>query len=404
MSAFVPLVQDMIDHILCRQINFSFPTFTMIREKVYAFKTNVQGFYNSEYKTHALVVLGRLLQFAALASATPIVVMAFTKGVTLLAALPLCAMLFNLGTCLLETDLPPQENYTSEGVRNLYVGGGAPSRIAGQPLPLANSFFSNSCWINAAMQCIMHIDALRERAMLIPDLQGWMEQYQQLQARSDPLNPMNMQSVISFFTPPFQAGAQNDISLVFERLLRDQPLYQFRQTRTFIDKRASVRQKAEPLICLQPLPSQLNVTELFNQFFNHDLDDGSRIHRQFLTCPETLVVKLNRFYTTGNTRATYRNHPLMGAVAGVDHVFQLGSSVVHSDREVNTDSAQYMTDAFILHTGGFNGGHYSACICKEICKERRWWHCDDGRIIEISEAQAMTAMRRSFYFFANRRH
>ena len=57
-------------------------------------------------------------------------------------------------------------------------------------------------------------------------------------------------------------------------------------------------------------------------------------------------------------------------------------------------SGNYACNAFIVHYGSFDGGHYIAYVKRN----GTWWCCNDSSVNEVSEQDALNAMVAYFCF------
>src|SRR5579862_2203536 len=355
---------------------------------------------SADGRTYVLLIVGRFLQAAATAGMLASVACAFFFGaVTILGSIP-SAGLFALGHFLVKRNIPKSDSFIfSHPALNWLV---PKTFVPGQPVGLINS--STHCWSNAAFQCVNHIPALRERAARIPELAQLINQYQQMQNTARSQSNLSGENLNTFLVGAMrlqetgQISADNrhaDASVFFEWLFGQHPLHQFLSVVTRPDGSLAYPPPGEDLIKLQLTPNTpVNAQTLFNQFFDYNTE-GTRHQLRFTALPETIAVKLNRAYgvTTNPADPTsFQRVHIQDPVEGLN-VLTLPQGAFFSDTQV-----YYVCQAFIVHFGGFEGGHYIGYVKKD----GKWWCCNDHRIAEVSEQEAMEQIKKSYLVFLNR--
>src|SRR5579862_1311767 len=356
---------------------------------------------SADGRTYVLLIVGRFLQAAATAGMLASVACAFFFGaVTILGSIP-SAGLFALGHFLVKRNIPKSDSFIfSHPALNWLV---PKTFVPGQPVGLINS--STHCWSNAAFQCVNHIPALRERAARIPELAQLINQYQQVQNTARSQSNLSGENLNTFLVGAMrlqetgQISADNrhaDASAFFEWLFGQHSLYDLMRITTRPNQPVTFTPAREDMIRLQLTPNTpVNVQALFNQFFDYTTDESIRRQLRFNALPQMIAVNLLRYqaYMTnpGDPTSLQRVH-IQDPVEGLN-ALTLPQGASFSDTQV-----RYICQAFIVHIGGFDGGHYIGYVKKD----GKWWCCNDHRITEVSEQEALEQMKKSYLVFLNR--
>ncbi len=369
-----------------------------IYSKVYTVKNSITQWCSSDCKIYTFLILGRVLQAAAIAVTLLSIATTLIVGPIALAALVPSAGAFLLGHVMVHNNIPARNVFLSMPVLGRLI---PHAFVPGQPVGLPN--IGNSCWINASLQCIIHVPVLRERASQIPELAEFIENYLHVQntARTTTVTPCH--SVNNFIVrqlqnrrrTEFSFTGQADATAIFEWLLHQNPLFEFTQRRTLNGQMTETNTIADLIrLELDPL-LEATVPELFKDFLDHTIaDDGSHLQWRFNTAPETLAVLIGRynFVVDPMNRSIHRIH-IRRPVDGVDTVLTLLPGSV-----LTLEETRYECVAFIVHYGSFEGGHYIAYVKKE----GNWWRCNDADVCMVSEQEANQKMKESYLFFSNR--
>jgi len=355
---------------------------------------------SADGKTYAFIILGRFLQATAMTGTLASFTSVFFFGpAALLGTLPAVG-LFALGHFLVKKNIPLKESILfSHPAVNWLI---PKAFIRGQPVGLVNSF--SSCWINASLQCIIQIPALRERACRIPELAQFIQQYQQIQNSASQAESLNGENLNTFLIAAMRLREIGEISeenrhvdaaKLFEWLFGQHPLHQFLNITTRPNQ-VAFPPVGEVLIQLQLTPNTpVHAQTLFNHFFDYNAD-GIRHELRFINIPHTIAVKLNRIYGHATNPAdptSFQRNLIEDPVEGMDVL------TLPQGASLSSVQARYFCKAFILHLGpSLDSGHYIACVKKD----GKWWLCDDQKVSEISEEKAMEQMKKSYLLFLDR--
>jgi hypothetical protein len=375
---------------------FSHPCETIkdcVQTRVYSVKKAFSKCWNSDFKVHTFLILGRVLQ--AIGVATSLVTLAYTfisSPVSLLAIVPSVAT-YALGHFLVEN------NQIDTGVIETEDADSDEEEfVPGKPVGLRNT--TNNCWINSFLQCVMHIPVLQEAARAVPELGSYVSKYvkQQNKAKASSefnwskLNAQLVKVVRRRGRNELSLGGQADASTLFEWLFNASgSMYQMRQT----VGETSRTQIAVDMLRLEMDPDgPNNVSELLDTCFDYYTAEGVHCKKEFSDAPDTLVCQLQRFcYKEDEETGEQRRVHIKRSVSGLDEVITLDASKL-----VDGGSAEYACEAFIVHKGSFKGGHYIAYIKKD----GQWWRCDDSEITAVSDRNAHRMMRHCYLFFLNK--
>jgi hypothetical protein len=373
-----------------------------LASRVVTIKRCMKECCSADGKTYALFILGRFLQTAAAAGMLASVACVFFFGaVTVLGSIP-SAGLFALGHFLVKRNIPKSDSIIfSHPALNWLV---PKTFVSGQPVGLINTSASH-CWSNAAFQCVNHIPALHERASRIPELAQFINQYQQVQNTARSPSNLSGENLNAFLVGAMrlqetgQISADNrhaDATAFFEWLFGQHPLYDLMRITTRPNQPVTFTPAREDMMRLQLTPNTpANVQALFNQFFDYTTEDGIRRQLRFNTLPQTIAINLLRYQaymTNPGDPASWQRVYIQDPVEGLN-ALTLPQGASFSDTQV-----YYVCQAFIVHFGGFEGGHYIGYVKKD----GKWWCCNDHRIAEVSEQEAMEQMKKSYLVFLNR--
>ncbi len=308
--------------------------------------------------------------------------------------------------------------------------------IKGQPVGLRNNSYTN-CWLNACLQCLVIFPKFCKQMREVTDTTGakfllrdFLNQYQQMQSSATDHSFIDMAEVNEALEAEMRvrqlgeasAGLGHVDATVFLDWFLSRPhLYQFDTITTFDDtytesryhylaqnnpqasvetlqehaRRSHGSGKTEVMIDLMfnenvNLPAQ----EHFNRFFNGDSFNRSssstanaKIRRILWQIPEVLVCKVVRYRWEMENQSVIRE-----PIKGINEPIILFKDNVKNCRQ----DTRYLCTAFIVHSGGFSGGHYVAYVKKE----GRWWCCNDTTISPVTHQEAEEQMQECYVFFA----
>lgn len=346
-----------------------------VEHKIYAIHEKICGLCTTESKVHALLVLGRALQAAALVGLPAAIGCAFAVGPIALIGLVPAVALGILGTWIAEN---PSE-------LNDAVQMGRPF-VNGQPIGLSNG--RNNCWLNSSLQLMANTPSFERRMRQVPDLARFLDGYRAagvgFQKVATEIDTHQIRQLLHRETAGrVESGfVQQDAAQFFEWLFQGPgSLYQFDQ----VHNGAPATPRREPMIQLDidrdaPIPA---FEQLFSRFFDHQTDLGQRLQLFFPTAPDDLLIQIKRFYRDRNGTEGKINDPIETPMG-----FQLPAHLVRAG-----GSASYQCDAFLVHHGGAqDAGHYIAYIKRG----NAWWYCSDTIVYEVSSLEAQVAMKQSY--------
>lgn len=352
-----------------------------IQRQVSAAGEKLWGLCSTDCKVHALLVLGRVLQAAAIGLMATTAVYTFTAGsIALLGLIP--AVAFGvLGTCLAEN-----KEYIQE-----IVAMGQPF-IEGQPSGLRNS--GGNCWLNSGLQMLANIPSLARHLRRVPELTSFLGAYQSALSERHKVAPSIDTHLLRQFLSRQTGGqvdanhVQEDAAVLFEYLFQGR---NFLHTFSHRLNGAHASPRHEPLMQVDLIRGQgtLSFQQVINYFFDHPTDTGQRQQLFFDRPPENLLIQFNRFYRDPEGGAEKINNPI-----DVSAQWELPRHFV-----LSRESAAYACDAFLCHNGvGLRSGHYVAYIKKGDI----WWYCSDSSVFQVTKEQAENAMKQSYILHFSR--
>lgn len=348
-----------------------------IQHKFYTFQQNL---CTTDNKIYALLIIGRVLQAAALASVIAAIAFSFTVGhVVLLATIPAIALGL-LGTHIAGN--PEEINNMLQMTRPF---------VPGQPVGLVNG--GSDCWLNSSLQLMVNSPAYHQRMRQIPQLADFLDTYQ--------ANRTNYQKVatnigtheIRQFLSRETGGQirdsydQEDAAQFFEYLFQGpNAVHQLDQQ---IDGGApALRRESLLQIDLGENPRP-NFQQLFNSYFDHTTDRGQRMQLHFQRAPSDLLVQAKRFYQYMDTSGALQQGKITDTI-DVPERLSLPNRFVRSG-----EAPEYTCDGFTVHSGSSpDGGHYT-CYLK---RQNTWWYCSDTNVFEVTTHQAHNAMKHGYIF------
>lgn len=349
--------------------------FNGIQHHLYSAHEKICGLCSTDSKVYAFLILGRVLQAAALVSLAASAVFTFLVGpVALVGLVPAIAMGL-LGTYVAGN--PQELNEIVQMARPF---------VPGQPIGLVNG--GSNCWLNSSLQMLAHVPAFERRMRQIPQLVQFLDSYRAARTNyykvSPDIDTHQIRQVLHRETGGVidQGHVQEDAAQVFEWLFQGpNGLYQFEH----LLNGAPANPRREPMIQVDiergvPIPTFEN---LLSGFFDHRTDIGQRQQLFFPRAPDDLLIQFKRFY-----RDRDGTQGKVSENIETPERFQLPSRFVRSG-----ENAAYQCDAFLLHYGASqDGGHYVSYIKVGTT----WWYCSDSRVYEVSDKHAQTAMKQSY--------
>lgn len=338
---------------------------------------------STDCKVYGLIVLGRMLQAAAIIGvATCIFGAVMTGPIVLFGIIPAIA------TALLGTYMAACPDDVHDAIFPL------PPYVPGQPVGLINS--GNNCWANASMQLLLNSPTLlaNPAAQRIPQVQQIAQAYAATQNIQDRVvrsaDGQLIRNALNAVGRAHAGSVQEDAAQFFEYLFEDpHSLYQLEMT---IAGAPAHRPRAEHMISFEV---GQNGGHAFNNlvfnYFNYQDDTGRAINLQFPTAPNDLLIQMKRFYqyqdTSTNQTVSGRNGNPIPAPANF---------VLDGQYSQNAQGANYECDGFIVHFGNsLSSGHYVAFIKRP---DNTWWACNDRRVRQITPEYAQQLMNQGYIY------
>lgn len=351
-------------------------TFNSVTQKVYSVRNTFNELCTTDNKVYAFLILGRLLQAAALVSFSVSVASTFFVGPIALVWAFSSAVLGLIGTDIAGD--PEKVNGRIQMLRSF---------VAGQPVGLANR--RNNCWINSSLQLLAHVPAFHPTLRRLPIFAQFLDQYTAAQQASQRIATMNSQLIREDLSNRgvIEGGAQQlDAAQLFEYIFEGQnALYTLKQR----VNDAEATEHKEPMIQVNigrhgPRPS---FQELFNAYFDRHVSADQHIRLFFESSPDRLLIQLQRFYHERNAAGNFEQGRI-GDPVNITEQIELPERFVNSH-----ERAIYTCDAFLVHAGdSLNEGHYVAYIKKGDA----WWLCSDTSVYEVPTSTALNALRKSY--------
>jgi hypothetical protein len=339
---------------------------SQIQQGFYSVQEKIYGLCSTDCKIYTLLIVGRVLQAAAIATVIATAAFLFSVGPIALIGCPLAVLMGILGSHLAD-------------------GPGRPF-VPGQPVGLNNT--GGNCWLNSGLQLLDHVPAFKGRASRIPELASFLASYQTARAGSQKVADGIDTAAIRRFLSRSTGGAidpgrrQQDAAQLFEYLFEGgRALYTFDQEINGMPAAS----RREPLLALNmraDVPFH-TINSLLADFFEETTSLGQRRQLFFPRAPNDLLIQFKRFYWDPSGAAGKIDGPI-----GLAERFRLPVNLTRS-----RETAFYECDAFINHCGtSLNAGHYVTYVKKEGV----WWYCSDSVVYEVSESEAWTAMQQSY--------
>lgn len=345
-----------------------------IQQKVYDAQEKVLGLCGTDNKVYTLLVIGRVLQAAAIAAVAASIALAIVATPFALFGLLPAILIGAVGTYI-ATD--PQDLYDKMQYARPFV----PGQASGIINPIAAN-----CWLSASLQLLQNSPNLHRRMRQIPQMAAFLDQYNHATVNHLKFLPnfdtqVLRQALSQDARDLIQsASSQEDAAVLFEVLFQGvNSLYQFDQR---INGRLSAETRLEPMISLklgqEPRPA---FQQLFGQFFNSVDDLGRQMQLTFQREPNDLLIQLTRFVQDVNRdTGTYTRDKIRDNI-DVPMQMAIPRHLVRGGQGSN-----YVCDGFLVHLGSsVDNGHYVSYVKKILPGGREsWWYCADSRTYEVS--------------------
>ncbi len=352
-----------------------------IQHRFYSVQEKICGLCSTDSKVYAFLVIGRVLQAAALVSLAASIAFTFMVGpVSLIASIPAIALGI-LGTYIAGN---PQELNDLLQMSRPFV--------PGQPVGLINS--GNNCWLNSSLQLLVNSPSFHRRMRQIPEFSQFLDAYTTTRSGYQKVASNIDTHAIRQFLSRETAGqittshTQEDSAQLFEFLFQGpNAIYQFEQR---LDGGVPALRR-EPMIQIDLSPHPLpNFQQLFNNYFDYRSNIGQHIQLFLEQAPDDLLIQAKRFYQ--------QIDPTSGALlqGKINDRLDVSPRLNFPDRFVRSRQAQeYICDGFTIHYGASQDiGHYT-CYLKV---GNAWWYLSDSNVYEVPERQAFEAMADGYIF------
>jgi hypothetical protein len=347
-----------------------------MQSQFYSLQDKVCELGSTDSKVYGWLIVGRVLQAAALFTCAVSFGFTFVAGPLFLVGLVPAIALGILGTWVAtqHEDL----NWLPQITRPF---------VPGQPVGIYNA--SNNCWLNSGLQLLANTPAFEMRISRIPIFAQFLFSYKEARMGHQKVScKIDSHQIRQYLSRETRGGidpghVQQDASELFEHLFDGvNSLYEFHH---LIDG-VPARNRQEPLIQIEIPRGRLPLSfrQLLNGFFDYRTDDHGRRHQLFFQQPPNdLLIQMKRFYRDRDgTEGKVTN------AIEAPEMIQVPASLIRTGQ-----AGSYCCDAFLVHHGDSpSGGHYVAYIKVNGI----WWHCSDSTVIEVCKSAAMNAMKHSY--------
>jgi hypothetical protein len=268
--------------------------------------------------------------------------------------------------------------------------------VPGQPVGLCNN--GNNCWLNAALQLLVHVPNFHYRMQQIPVLAQFVSAYTTAREGCQKVASVDTQGVRQWLSTETRGRiclnpTQEDAAELFEHLFQGQgTLYDFYRTNngTVTDPRS------EPFIKIDLAhhrTSPSTFQNLFAYYFDSYSTDGQHIQLSFFHPPDDILLQFERFYQCPDS-------PVL-KLGKVNDLLDVPEGFTVPQQFVYTrESPSYQCDAFLVHVGqDLSAGHYIAYIKVG----NTWWYCSDANVYPISAEDAAEARKKSYIVHFSKR-
>ncbi len=352
-----------------------------IHHRFHCVQEKICNLCTTDSKVYAFLVMGRVLQAAALVSLAASIACTFmVSPISLIAAIPAIA-LGVLGTYVAGN---PQELNDLLQMSRPFV--------PGQPVGLIRE--GNDCWLNSSLQLLANTPSFRRRLRQIPEFSQFLDNYAATRTNYQKVASNIDTHAIRQFLNRATAGqitsgsAQEDPAQLFEYLFQGpHAVYQFEQQ---LDGAAPIA-RGEPMIQLDLSPNpRPNLQQLLNNYFDYRSDIDQHIQLFFQRAPDDLLIQAKRFYQ--------HIDPTNGALVQgkTNDRLNVSENLVLSENFVRSRQQQnYVCDGFLIHHGtSQDRGHYT-CYLKV---DNAWWYLSDSTVYEVPAREALEAMADGYIF------
>jgi hypothetical protein len=350
----------------------------------YGIQNKIWNACSTDKKIYGLMVIGRVLQVAALASLAAVVTYAIAavSATALIAVIPALAM-GALGLHMAKN--PDKAHGCLQKMRPFWPG---------QPVGLVNK--ENDCWLNSSLQLLVNAPRLQQRMRQIPEFSQFLDSYAAARADhqkvANKINPQVLRQWISRESGGLISADcyQEDAAQVFENLFQG-PHAIHRLSQQINGGVPTARQ--EPLLQIdlnqQGMRDRPSFQRLFNNYFDYRTHDGRRTQLFFSQPPDDLLIQAKRFFQKMDTSGVFHQGKITESI-------NISNKLVLPNNFVRTgETAAYDCDAFTVHLGGTpNEGHYVSYVKRN----GKWWYCSDTTVYEVSKDKVLRAMKEGYLF------
>jgi ubiquitin C-terminal hydrolase len=353
-----------------------------IQHRIYSVQEKICNLCSTDSKVYAFLIVGRILQAAALVCFAASIAFTFIVGpIVLIASIPAIALGI-LGTYVAGN--PEELNAMLQMSRPF---------VPGQPVGLDNN--GNNCWLNSSLQLLCNSPSFHRRLRQIPEFSQFLGAYAAARGNYQKVaKNVNTHAIRQFLSCETlgqitDGHTQEDAAQLFEYLFQGPNApYQFDQQ---INGGASTLRR-EPMIQIDPgiMGPRPSVQQLFNHYFDYQSDIGQRVQLFFQNSPNDLLIQMKRFYQHIDPISRTLQQGKISDPIDVPERLAIPNHFVRS-----IESAEYICDGFAIHNGvNQDGGHYTSFIKVGTV----WWYCSDTTVYEVSTRQALDAMKDGYIF------
>lgn len=346
-----------------------------VKSGLYYVQDAMSSLCSTDCKIYTLLIVGRVLQTAAVVAGIASLAVTFSAGSIALVGCVSALALGWFGTYVVQNKQQIAEALRIER-----------PFVPGQPVGIVN--WGNDCWLNSGLQLLAHVPAFERRMSQTPELASFLTSYRAAGAGAQKVAADIDVRQIRRALHDRTAGQvrlgpiQHDVVQLFEHLFQGgNALYTFDQR----INGALGMPYSESILALdiERGASNLSLNSLLMHFFSHTTDLGQDRRLFFPQAPNDLLIQFKRFYQDSN-----------GAFGKIEGPIELSERFPFPSQLVRSgENANYECDAFINHFGSsLSGGHYVAYLKKEGV----WWYCSDSVVYEVSQGEALAAMKESY--------
>ncbi|MES2121937.1 MAG: ubiquitin carboxyl-terminal hydrolase family protein [Chlamydiota bacterium] len=349
-----------------------------VKEAVHDVQKKVLDLCSADCKVHSLLIFGRVLQAAAVASLVFSSTFVFSATITAIFGAAASVALFALGHWIAEN---PNKIYDNLMIERPFC--------PGQPIGLVNT--GNNCWLNASLQLILNIPEFQNQIAQCPHLTNANIAYNAAGAAFQKVCPQfdsqkireNMSRESNLVSAAHQQEDAGDFfHYYFEGHRANHVLLE-----SVNNGVATIRRDSLFEVNLVS-HDRANFQQLFNREFDCMDDSGQRHQLTFVRAPDNLLVQAKRFTQTRDpadgTAILSKNNEAIDITESLN----LEGRFVQTGQDVS-----FRCNGFVVHSGtSLGGGHYVAYIKKGDT----WWYCSDSTVREVSLDDAHNAMKHAY--------